>query len=139
MDNSPRKWQSTVESGPWKSRENAVKQKSFAFALRVVKLSRFLSENKKEFVLSRQLLRSGTAIGALVREAEQAESNADFVHKMAIALKEASETEYWLDLLHQSDFMDDKDHLSITADLTELLRLLTAIIKTMRAKARTNG
>jgi four helix bundle protein len=116
-------------------RENAVKTKSFAFALRVVKLFQFLSEQKREFVLSKQLLRSGTAIGALVREAEQAESKPDFIHKMAIALKEANETEYWLDLLHQSGYLDAAGHASITADLTELLKLLTAIIKSTKTKS----
>jgi four helix bundle protein len=78
---------------------NIVKEKSFAIAVRVVNLYKYLCDTKKEFVLSKQLLRSGTAIGALVREAEQAESKADFVHKMAIALKEANETEYWIQLL----------------------------------------
>jgi four helix bundle protein len=83
--------------------------------------------------LSKQLLRSGTAIGALVREAEQAESRADFAHKMAIALKEAHETEYWLELLHQSGYINTKGFESIRPDLVELLKLLTAIIKTTRA------
>ncbi len=77
-------------------KNNVVKEKSFVFALRIVKLSKYLSQEKQEYVLSKQLLRSGTAIGALVREAEHAESRADFVHKMAIALKEANETLYWL-------------------------------------------
>lgn len=86
--------------------ENVVKEKSFSFALRIVKLYRFLTEERREFVLSRQLLRSGTAIGALVREAEQAESHADFIHKMAIALKEANESAYWIDLLNQSGYID---------------------------------
>ena len=86
-------------------KENPVKDKSFAFALRVVKLAKYLESEKKEFVLSRQVLRSGTAISALVREAEHAESRADFVHKMNIALKEASETLYWLDLLHQGGYI----------------------------------
>lgn len=87
-------------------RENAVKAKSFAFALRVVKPAKYLRDEKKEFVLSKQVLRSGTAIGALVREAEHAESKADFAHKMNIALKEANETLYWLELLYQADFID---------------------------------
>ena len=86
--------------------ENIVKDKSFSFALRVVKLYQFLNQEKKEFVLSKQLLRSGTAIGALVREAEQAESKLDFIHKLAIAQKEANETEYWLELLHKSDYLN---------------------------------
>ena len=80
-------------------KENAIRDKSFAFALRIVKLYQYLTEQKKEYVLSKQLLRSGTAIGALVREAQQAESKADFIHKLAIALKEANESDYWLDLL----------------------------------------
>lgn len=94
-------------------RENVVKNKSFAFALRIVKMYQFLCEQKKEFVLSKQLLRSGTAVGALVREAEQAESPADFIHKMAIALKEANETEYWIELLYQSNYIDDTAYNSI--------------------------
>jgi four helix bundle protein len=116
-------------------KENVIKNKSFAFALRVVKEYQFLSE-KKEFVLSKQMLRSGTAIGAMVREAEQAESSADFVHKMAIALKEANETEYWVELLAQSNYLDEKASLSLKEDLTEILKLLTAIIKTTKNNAK---
>lgn len=115
--------------------DNIIKNKSFAFALRIVKAYQFLSE-KKEFVLSKQMLRSGTAIGALVREAEQAESSADFIHKMAIALKEANETEYWIELLYQSNFLEEKISLSLKADLTEILKLLTAIIKTTKSNAK---
>ncbi|WP_026842300.1 four helix bundle protein [Citrifermentans bremense] len=110
---------------------NAVKDKSFAFALRIIKLYQYLCE-RKEFVISKQLLRSGTAVGALVREAEQAESRADFVHKLAIALKEANETEYWLELLHQSNYLEEKYYQSISADSKCLLRLLTSIIKTTK-------
>ena len=110
-------------------RDRAVQDKSFAFALRIVKLYKHLCEEKREYVLSKQLLRSGTAVGALIREAEQAESKPDFIHKLAIALKEANETEYWLELLHQSDYIDDKGFKSISNDLKQLLRLLTAIIK----------
>ncbi|WP_295433821.1 four helix bundle protein [uncultured Thiodictyon sp.] len=114
-------------------KKNAVMDKSFGFALRVVKLYKYLSEQRREFVLSKQLLRSGTAIGALIREAEQAESRPDFIHKMAIALKEANETDYWLDLLHQSDFIDKPGFDSMRADNTELMKLLTAIIKSSKA------
>lgn len=89
----------------------------------------FLCEQKKEFIMSKQLLRSGTAIGALVREAEQAESTADFIHKMAISLKEANETEYWIELLFQSTYIDEISYYSVKKDLTELLKLLTSIIK----------
>ncbi|MEK7485783.1 MAG: four helix bundle protein [Planctomycetota bacterium] len=115
-------------------RKNVVKDKSFAFALRMVKLYRFLCEQKKEFVLSKQLLRSGTAIGALVREAEHAESKADFVHKMAIALKEANESNYWIDLLFQSEYIDKKSYISINTDIDELLKLLTSIIKSSKTQ-----
>ena len=111
---------------------NVIKDKSFAFALRIVRLYQFLCEQKREFVISKQLLRSGTAVGALVREAEQAESKADFIHKMAIALKEANESEYWLDLLHQSAYLDDKHYHSIADDIKSLLKLLTSIIKTSK-------
>ena len=115
-------------------KENTIKDKSFAFALRIVKLYQYLTEQKKEFVLSKQLLRSGTAIGALVREAQQAESKADFIHKLSIALKEANESDYWLELLHQSGYIDSKGFQSISADSEELLKLLTSIIKTTKNK-----
>ncbi len=117
-------------------RENVVKNKSFAFALRIVKLYQYLSEQKKEFVLSKQLLRSGTAVGALVREAEQAESPADFIHKLAIALKEANEAEYWIELLFQSNYLDETSYKSIKADLTEILKLLISIIKTSKQNTK---
>ena len=97
-----------------------------------MKLAEYLRRNKKEFVLSRQALRSGTAIGALIREAEHAQSKADFVSKMSIALKEANETEYWIDLLHQSNYIDDKNYKSIHPDIVELLKLLVSIVKTSR-------
>jgi len=117
-------------------RENVVKEKSFAFALRVVKLSRYLNELKKEFVLSKQLLRSGTSVGAMIREAEQAESQLDFIHKMAIALKEANETDYWIELLYHSDFIDQPAYESIKNDLIELIKLLTSIIKTTKSRIK---
>ena len=111
-------------------KENVVKQKSFA--LRVVKLAKYLQSKQKEFVLSKQVLRSGTAIGALVREAEHAESKADFTHKMNIALKEANETLYWLELLHQAEYIADQSFASIRMDNKELIKLLVAIVKTSR-------
>ena len=122
-------------SARW-ARESAVRDRSFA--LRAVKLSRYL-ESKKEFVLSRQLLRSGTAVGALVREAEQAESKADFVHKMSIALKEAHETDYWIELLYQPDTITEAEHQSISPDIIEIQKLLTRIIKTAKANRRSTG
>ena len=108
--------------------------KSFAFALRTVKLSKYLQAEKKEYVLSKQVLRSGTAIGALVREAEHGESKSDFVHKMNIALKEANETVYWLDLLNQSDYLDDRMFESISTDAVELIKILASIVKTTRGR-----
>ena len=96
----------------------------------------FLCEQKKEFVLSKQLLRSGTAVGALVREAEQAESSADFIHKMAISLKEANETEYWIELLFQSNYIDVTAFNSIKEDLTEILKILISIIKTTKQNSK---
>lgn len=116
-------------------KENVIKNKSFDFALRIVKLYQFLCD-KKEFVLSKQLLRSGTAIGALVREAEHAESNKDFIHKLSIALKEANESDYWIDLLHQGGYLDETTFNSIKADLLEILKLLVSIIKTSKQNGR---
>jgi four helix bundle protein len=113
-------------------KENAVRDKSFAFALRVVKLAKFLEDKKREFVLSRQVLRSGTAIGALVRESEHAESKADFVHKMSIALKEANETSYWLELLYQGEYIDKESFESIHTDSDEVIKLLVAIVRTSK-------
>ena len=116
-------------------RQNIIKDRSFDFALRIIKLYKYL-QNEKEFVLGKQLLRSGTAIGALVREAEQAESKADFVHKMAIALKEANETQYWLELLYKSDYIDEQQFKSINTDSIEILKLLISIIKTTKTNQR---
>ena len=113
-------------------RDGALQLKSFAFAVRVVNLYKYLYSEKKEFVLSKQLLRSGTAIGELVREAEQAESKSDFVHKLAIALKEANETEYWLLLLRETAYLTAAESESIITDNQELLKLLTSIIKSTK-------
>lgn len=113
-------------------KENVVKIKSFAFALRVVKMYQYLQSEKREFVLSKQLLRSGTAIGALVREAEQAESKSDFIHKMSIAQKEANKTDYWIELLFQSTYLDETQYKSIIADVIELKKLLASIILTAK-------
>jgi four helix bundle protein len=113
--------------------ENIIKNKSFAFAIRVVKLYQFLCETKKEYVLSKQLLRSGTAVGALVREAEHAESKADFKHKMSIAQKEINESIYWLELLKETDFLTNEQFQSINADAVEIIKLLTSIIKSTKA------
>ena len=113
-------------------KDNPLKDKSFAFALRVVKLGHFLCQEHKEFVLAKQLLRSGTAVGALVREAEHAESKADFTHKLSIALKEANETDYWIELLYQSQLIDKNGYDSIKPDIVELLKLLVSVVKTSK-------
>lgn len=115
-------------------KENVIKSKSFAFALRIVKLYKYLSTTHNGYVLSKQLLRSGTAIGALVRESEHAESKADFIHKLSIALKEANETDYWLELLSQSKYINEVEYDSIKADIEEVIKLLVSIIKTSKNK-----
>ena len=113
-------------------KKNVIKEKSYRFALRVIKAYKFLIDEKREFVLSKQILRSGTAIGALAREAEQAQSKADFISKMNIALKEANETEYWLLLLKDSDYIDEKSFQSIHKDCAEVIKLLISIVKTTK-------
>ena len=106
---------------------NPIKEKSFAFALRIVKLYQFLSTEKKEYVLSKQLLRSGTSIGANVEEAVGGCSRADFLHKITIAHKEARETSYWLRLLHDADYLTSTQFNSIHDQSLELIRILGSI------------
>ena len=106
--------------------------KSYAFALRIIRMARFLREEKQEFILSKQALRSGTAIGALIRESEFAQSNADFINKLSIALKEANETDYWLGLLLDSDYIDNQSFESMAIDCDELMALLISSIKTVK-------
>ena len=108
------------------------KEKSFAFAVRIVKLRKHLVETKKEFDISKQLVRSGTSIGANLAESQQAQSRPDFVAKLSIALKEASETEYWLNLLHATDYLSETEFTSIIADCHELKKMLVAIIKSTK-------
>ena len=110
-------------------RENIIMQKSMAFSVRIVNLHRYLSSKKKEHILSRQICKSGTSIGANIAEAQRAQSTADFVSKMKIALKEANETQYWLQLLHETRYITVKEFSSLHGDLEELLRILTAICK----------
>jgi four helix bundle protein len=112
--------------------ENIIKIKSFDFALNIIQLCQDLVDIRKEYILSKQLLRSGTAIGALVREAEHAESKADFIHKMSIALKEANETEYWIELLYKSNYVSEQKYLVIVDDLKSILKLLISIVKTSK-------
>ena len=117
-------------------KKNVIQEKSYAFALRIVKLCRWLGEEKKEFVLAKQLLRSGTSIGANVEEAIGGQSERDFYAKLSIAYKEARETHYWLRLLHDSGFMDDAAFHSILPECDELLKLLGSITKTMKQRIR---
>ena len=107
--------------------------KTFQFAVRIVRLCQYLQQEKKEFVLSRQLLRSGTSIGANIAEAKQGQSRADFISKSSIALKEAAETSYWLRLLHATEYLTDLQYASIAEDCTEIEKILTSIIQTTKA------
>ncbi|MDP2415597.1 four helix bundle protein [Daejeonella sp.] len=111
---------------------SVVATKSYCFAIRVVAIYKLLVEDKKEYVISKQLLRSGTAIGALVREAHHAQSRADFVHKMNVALKEANETAYWISLLNDTGYLSIEIFSSLSNDCDELLRLLVKIVKTAK-------
>lgn len=115
-------------------RENVVKIKSFTFAIRIVKLYQFLCEHKNEFVLSKQLLRSGTSVGAMIREAEHAETKNDFKHKIGVAQKEINETIYWLELLKETDYLTQEQFVSINADAVEVIKLITSILKTVKIK-----
>ena len=114
-------------------REDIIRDKSYQFALRIVKLSRHLADDRKEFVLSRQILRSGTSIGANVEESKQAQSKVDFVHKLSIANKEAFETNYWLRLLRDSELVNPKLADSLLIDCEELQKILVASIKTAKS------
>jgi len=113
---------------------NVVLQKSKAFALRIIKLYQYLSEEKREFILSKQLMRSGTSIGANTREAMRGQTKPDFYAKLNIALKEAEESMYWLELLHESDYIDVKQFGSMKSDCSELIALLVSITKTQKHK-----
>lgn len=114
-------------------KENVVKNKSFAFSIRIVRLFQFLTEHQKEFILSKQLMRSGTSVGAMIREAEHAETKKDFQHKMAIAQKEINETMYWLELLKETDYLTEQQFNSVYADAVEIIKLLTSIIKSAKS------
>jgi four helix bundle protein len=113
-------------------KENVIKNKSFLFAVRIVKLYQYLSEQKKEYVLSKQLLRSGTCVGAMVCEAEYAETKNDFKHKLGIAQKETNETLYWLELLKETNYLNEEQFESISIDAIEIIKLLASIIKTTK-------
>ncbi|MBP1638443.1 MAG: four helix bundle protein [Bacteroidetes bacterium] len=113
-------------------KKNVLRDKSFTFAVRTVNLYKYIIANKAEYVLSKQLLRSGTSIGANVREAQNAESRADFIHKLGIAQKETDETLYWLELLTETDFLSEPEFVSMQNDATELMKIIRSIILTVK-------
>ncbi|HNX07916.1 MAG TPA: four helix bundle protein [Bacteroidales bacterium] len=114
--------------------KSIVRDKSFNFAIRVIRLYKFLIDEKKEFVMSKQLLRSGTSIGANLAEQEFAISDADYLNKTSIALKEAAESSYWLDLLHETEYLTDSEYNNIITDCNELIKMLVVSVKTIKTK-----
>ena len=110
-------------------KNNLIVEKTMDFAVRIVNLYKYLSSEKQEFVMSKQLLRSGTSVGANVREGTQGQSKTDFCAKMSIALKEVCETEYWLELLHKTEYLTDEQYESISSDCSEIAKILTSIVK----------
>ena len=117
------------------SRDSILKGKSFDFAVRIINLYKYLKKKHGEYIISQQILRAGTAIGALVREAEFAESRKDFTHKLYIGLKEANESVYWLELLHATGFINRRMFESIHPDAVELLKMLISSVKTTKARS----
>jgi len=109
-----------------------LEEKSYTFSIRIIKCSKYLQQEKKEFILSKQLLRSGTAIGALVAESKYAQSKLDFISKLSISLKEANETKYWLRLLKDCDYLQEKLAISLLDDIENLIRILVSSIKTAK-------
>ena len=117
---------------------NPIKEKSFAFALEIVRYCRYLREERREYVLSKQLLKSGTSIGANYREAENAESRADFIHKMSVAQKEGNESLFWIDLLASSEYLDEEGYQRLSRKNIELNKLISSIILTSKGNFREN-
>ena len=113
---------------------NVIQDKSRAFAIKIINCYKFLIEEQHEYVMSKQLLRCGTSVGANTRESKNAQSRNDFLSKLSIALKEADETDYWLDLLHATKYKDDNRYDSLAADCAEIIRILTSIIKTLKGE-----
>lgn len=120
-------------NGEWSMKDNILGEKSYKFALRMIKLYKFMVDEHKEFVLSKQVLRSGTSIGANIEESVHAQSKTDFIHKLSIAQKEASETSYWIKLLRDSDYLNNKLAESLFNDCEEIQKLLTSSIKTAKS------
>ena len=114
-----------------KDTENILLVKSKSFAIRIIRLYQFLSLEKKEFVLSKQLLRSGTSIGANAKEASRGQSRADFASKISVSVKEASESEYWLDLLYETEYISREEYTSLQQDLSEIIRILMSISRSV--------
>ncbi len=117
-------------------RESILKNKSYDFAIQIVNTYKFISSNKKEYSISKQLLRSGTSIGANIREAEFAQSNKDFISKMSIALKESNETDYWLSILKDTDYIDSSTYDTLASLNRELIKMLVSTINTMKSKTK---
>ena len=121
-----------IESGKLKVMNSIIEDKSFQFAVRIVKLCKHLRNTKKEYTLSKQLLRSGTSIGANVAESQQAQSKADFISKLSISLKETAETKYWIRLLKATDYLSEAEYQSIISDCVEIEKILVSILKTSK-------
>ena len=119
------------------NQKNILKEKSFALALRIIKLYKFLIENKKEYILSKQILRSGTSVGAMIREAQNAESKMDLVHKLAIAQKECDESIYWMELLVQSNYISKEAFESVSAEAEQVLKMIKSAILTTKRNIAT--
>lgn len=120
-------------------KENQIVEKSYYFAIRIVKMTKLLTARRTEDVLTRQILKSGTAVGALISEAVFAQSKADFINKYSIALKEANETKYWLGLFHDTEIISEKEYASIYPDCVELVKILVAILNTLKASKAQQG
>ncbi|SMO46726.1 four helix bundle protein [Chryseobacterium rhizoplanae] len=115
-------------------KKNVLKDKSFSFAIRIINLYKYLSTSKNEYVLSKQLLRSGTAVGALIRESQNTESKADFIHKLAVAQKECDESIYWIELLYHTEYLPSTEFESINNEAIEILKIIRSIIITSKNK-----
>ncbi len=118
-------------------KKNILYDKSYVFSIRIVKLAQYLSKEKKEYILNKQIIRSGTSICALVSESKFAQSRADFLNKLMVALKEANETQYWINLLYDTDYISKTMHQSLLKDCKELVGLLVSITKTLKNKGIT--
>lgn len=116
----------------FREKENLIKDKTYAFSIRIVRMVQYLREEKKEFILSKQILRSGTSICALIHESEYAQSPADFINKLSISLKEANETKYWLSLLKDTEYITTDIYESLNADVISILKILIQSIKTLK-------